>query len=155
VPDDRIEACAATVRAAHAGDHLWTRVQEGAAEAITRIRELGYRVGVVSNADGRVAALLEGLGLAQLVEFVIDSHVVGVAKPDPRIFRMGAERLGVTPEECLYVGDLYSVDVMGARAAGLLPLLLDPFERFGEWSDVERIATVRDLPGWLERRAAR
>ena len=152
VPADRIETCAATVRAAHAEDHLWTWVQEGAADAIARVRELGYRVGVVSNADGRVEELLQRLGLAERVEFVIDSHVVGVAKPDPRIFRMGAERLGLVPEECLYVGDLYSVDVMGARAAGLVPLLLDPFGSFGEWSDVERIATVCDLPGWLEAR---
>jgi putative hydrolase of the HAD superfamily len=152
VPEERIGAVADAVRELHRNDHLWTHVQEGAAEAITRVRALGYRVGVVSNADGRVAALLDGLGLAQLVEFVIDSHTVGVAKPDPRIFRMGAERLGLPPHECVYLGDLYAVDVIGARAAGLLPLLLDPFDRFAELDDVERIATVRDLPGWLEGR---
>jgi HAD superfamily hydrolase (TIGR01549 family) len=154
VPEERVAAVSDSVRALHRTDHLWTHVQEGAAEAITRVRELGYRVGIVSNADGRVGALLEALGLAQLVEFVIDSHAVGVAKPDPRIFRMGADRLGLPPGECLYVGDLYAVDVVGARAAGLVPLLLDPFDRFAEWEDVERIATVCELPGWLEKRMA-
>lgn len=144
---------AEALRELHRADHLWTHVQEGAADAIRRVTGLGFRAGVVSNADGRVEALLRALGLADLVEFVIDSHAVGVAKPDPRIFRMGAERLGLRPEECLYVGDLYAIDVLGARAAGLMPLLLDPFDRFSEW-DVERIATVADLPGWLEARAA-
>ena len=110
----------------------------------------GYRVGVVSNADGRVEALFDQVGLTPYVEFVIDSHVVGVAKPDPRIFRMGAERLRLPPEECLYVGDLYAVDVLGARAAGLRPLLLDPFERHADWDDVQRIRSVVELPGWLE-----
>ena len=113
---------------------------------------MGYRVGIVSNADGRVEALFEAVGLAAHVEFVIDSHTVGVAKPDPRIFRMGAERLGLPPEEILYVGDVYAMDVVGARAAGLRPLLLDPFDQFGAWDDVERIRTVRDLPAWLEGR---
>jgi putative hydrolase of the HAD superfamily len=114
-----------------------------------------YRLGVVSNADGRVAELLQRLGLAELVEFVIDSHVVGVSKPDPRIFRMGADRFGLEPEQCLYVGDLYAIDVLGARAAGLQPLLLDPFGRLAQWDDVDRIASVAELPEWLAVRGGR
>jgi putative hydrolase of the HAD superfamily len=143
-------AVAETLKKLHERDHMWTWVQEGAPDALTRVRELGYRVGVVSNADGRVEALFDRVGLTPYVEFVIDSHTVGVAKPDPRIFRMGADRLGVAAEQCLYVGDLYAVDVLGARAAGLRPLLLDPFERHADWQDVDRIRTVVELPGWLE-----
>jgi HAD superfamily hydrolase (TIGR01549 family) len=143
-------AVASTIKDLHERDHLWTWVQEGAAAALTRVRELGYRVAVVSNADGRVAALFDQVGLTPHVEFVIDSHTVGVAKPDPRIFRMGADRLGLPPERCLYVGDLYAVDVLGARAAGLRPLLLDPFDRHGDWEDVDRIRSVVELPEWLE-----
>ena len=152
IEDEQATAVADTLRAEHARDHMWTWVQEGAVEALTRVRELGYRIGVVSNADGRVAALFDQVGLTPHVEFVIDSHTVGVAKPDPRIFRMGAERLGLPPERCLYVGDLYAVDVLGARAAGLHPLLLDPFDRHADWDDVDRIPSVAELPGWLETR---
>ena len=153
VPDERLAEVAVALKRAHEDDHLWTWVQEGAAAALARVREMGYRLGIVSNADGRVEALLHRLGLADAVEFVIDSHAVGVAKPDPRIFRMGAERLGLAPEECLYVGDLYAIDVVGARAAGLHPLLLDPFDRLSAWDDVDRIPTVVDLPGWLAARS--
>lgn len=140
------------LRRMHHDDHLWTHVQEGAVEALIHLREMNYRLGVVSNADGRVEALLERLGLAELVEFVIDSHSVGVSKPDPRIFRMGSDRLGLEPEECLYVGDLYAIDVLGARAAGLQPLLLDPFGGLTQWDDVERITSVAELPRWLAGR---
>jgi putative hydrolase of the HAD superfamily len=151
VPPERVEDASRTLRRLHHEDHLWTWIQEGAPEALRRVSEMGYRLGIVSNADGRVEALLQRLGLAELVEFVIDSHAVGVSKPDPRIFRMGAERLGLAPERVLYVGDLYAIDVIGSRAAGLQPLLLDPFDRLGQW-DVERIASVAELPGWLATR---
>ena len=153
VPEERVDAVSATLRRMHAEDHLWTKVQEGAADALRSVRTMGFHLGVVSNADGRVAALLERLELAALVEFVIDSHAVGVSKPDPRIFRMGADRLGIVPEECLYVGDLYAIDVLGARSAGLRPLLLNPFDQLGRWQDVERIASVADLPGWLAQQS--
>jgi putative hydrolase of the HAD superfamily len=155
VPEARMVEVSETLRRMHHEDHLWTHVQEGTVEAIVRMREMRYRLGVVSNADGRVAALLQRLGLAELVEFVIDSHVVGVSKPDPRIFRMGADRLGLEPGQCLYVGDLYAIDVLGARAAGLQPLLLDPFGRLAQWDDVERIASVAELPEWLAVRGSR
>jgi putative hydrolase of the HAD superfamily len=144
-----------TLRRMHHEDHLWTHVQKGAFDALVRLREKHYRLGVVSNADGRVEALLQRLGLAELVEFVIDSHVVGVSKPDPSIFRMGVDRLGLEPGECLYVGDLYAIDVLGARASGLQPLLLDPFEGLAHWEDVERIASVAELPEWLASRVNR
>ena len=154
VPEERMTQVSETLRRMHHEDHLWTHVQEGAAEALVRVREMQYRLGVVSNADGRVAALLQRLGLAELVEFVIDSHAVGVSKPDPRFFRMGVDQLGLEPEQCLYVGDLYAIDVLGARTAGLQTLLLDPFDRLTQWEDVERIASVAQLPGWLAARTS-
>ena len=155
VPEASMLEVSETLRRMHHEDHLWTQVQEGAVGALVCLREMRYRLGVVSNADGRVEALLQRVGLAELVDFVIDSHVVGVSKPDPGIFRMGADRLGLEPEECLYVGDLYAIDVLGARAAGLQPLLLDPFGRLAQWDDVERIASVSELPEWLASRVSR
>jgi putative hydrolase of the HAD superfamily len=100
--------------------------------------------GVVSNADGRVEAMLESLGLAPHLGLVLDSHLEGVEKPHPEIFERAVERLGLAPARTLYVGDIYSIDVVGARGAGLVPVLLDPL---GGYPDVDcaTIAALHDL----------
>ena len=77
-------------------------------------------------------SILTELGLAKHLDFVLDSAEVGVEKPDPRIFRIALERAGVDPAHALYVGDLYSVDVLGARAVGMEAVLLDPGACWGE-----------------------
>ena len=66
-------------------------------------------------------------GLGDLFEFVIDSFDVGVEKPDARIFQIALKQAGVAPTEAGYVGDLYTVDVIGARRAGIVPILYDPY----------------------------
>ncbi|HET7342333.1 MAG TPA: HAD family hydrolase, partial [Methylomirabilota bacterium] len=105
---------------------LWTDLEPGAEEALRLARARGLRTGVISNSNGTIADILDELGLARHVEFVLDSSKVGVEKPDPRIFRLALERAGVEPHEAVYVGDLYSIDVLGARAAGLRAILMDP-----------------------------
>src|SRR5262245_39646756 len=97
-----------------------------AADALTRLRGAGLITGVISNSNGSVAQALERAGLAPLLDFVIDSTVVGIAKPDPRVFALGLRAAGVAPHEAVYVGDSYFVDVIGARSAGLGAVLFDP-----------------------------
>lgn len=110
---------------------LWTVAEPRAARALARVRAAGLRAAVISNSNGSVRAILERLGLARHLDFVIDSGEVGVEKPDPAIFRLALERAGVSPAEAVYVGDLYSVDVLGARAAGLQAILVDPGRCWG------------------------
>jgi putative hydrolase of the HAD superfamily len=105
---------------------LWTRADPAAAAALARAKSAGLVVGVISNSNGTVSGTLEATGLAAHIDFVLDSSVVGVEKPDPRIFRLGCDRAGVDAAAAVYVGDLYSVDVLGARAAGLAGILIDP-----------------------------
>jgi FMN phosphatase YigB (HAD superfamily) len=105
---------------------LWTLAEPTAAPALAVARAAGLRAGVISNSNGSVCAILQGLGLADTLDFVLDSSEVGVEKPDPRIFRLALERAGVSAGEAVYVGDLYSIDVLGARAVGLGAVLLDP-----------------------------
>lgn len=105
---------------------LWNRADPEALAAVRRVREAGLVAGVISNSNGSVRSILEQTGLAAHLHFIIDSSVVGVEKPDPRIFHLGLREAGVAPDEAVYVGDLYSVDVLGARAAGLEGILLDP-----------------------------
>jgi putative hydrolase of the HAD superfamily len=94
--------------------------------ALRLVRAAGLGAAVISNSNGTVRELLDALGLGRHLDFVIDSGEVGVEKPDPRIFRLALEQARVAPGEALYIGDLYSVDVEGARAAGLDAVLIDP-----------------------------
>ncbi len=108
----------------HAAGDLWTYVEDGTFELLDALRRSGYRMAIISNADGRVESFLEKAGLTRYFEFVVDSGVFGVEKPDARIFRHALERLQVPAEEALYVGDVYEVDVLGARAVGMDAVLL-------------------------------
>jgi len=89
---------------------------------------------VVSNSDGTVEEGLGSAGLREHLHHVVDSAVVGAEKPDPAIFRHALDLVGARPDRTLHVGDLFSVDVLGARAAGLRAVLLDPY---GDWDDVD------------------
>jgi putative hydrolase of the HAD superfamily len=115
-------------------EKLWTHVLPGVPEALSSMKEAGLRLVVVSNSDGTVESVLKLQGLRPYLDAVFDSHLVGFEKPDPRIFRHALETTGSSPETTLHVGDLYSADVEGGRAAGLHVALLDPF---GDWGDVD------------------
>jgi HAD superfamily hydrolase (TIGR01509 family) len=94
------------------------------AGVLRRLRGDGRRVVVVSNWDISLFEALEQAGLAELVDGVVCSAVVGVAKPDPAVFAAGLALAGVAAESALHVGDSYDEDVVGARAAGIEPILL-------------------------------
>jgi putative hydrolase of the HAD superfamily len=124
VPADRMPAVRQHLLRMHQERHLWSSVQPGTAESLSRLRAAGLRLGIVSNSDGRVEQALTAAGLRDYFDVVVDSGVVGMEKPDPAIFRAALDALGVAPEEALYVGDLYEVDIVGARAAGMDAVLL-------------------------------
>ena len=124
VPPERWDDARAALHRLHAERHLWSGGDRATPGALERLRAAGVRLGVVSNSDGRVAEALAAAGLAHLFEVIIDSHLAGVEKPDPRIFRIALDAMGVGPGDALYIGDLYEVDVVGARAAGLTAALV-------------------------------
>jgi putative hydrolase of the HAD superfamily len=112
---------------AHRDYNLWTVPMPGIADTLRALVARGYRVAAISNSDGRAEWLCAQVGLAHEFEFIVDSHVVGFEKPDPRIFAVAVERLGLHAGQCAYVGDVHGIDVVGARAAGLWPVLLDAY----------------------------
>lgn len=153
VPETQLELVRDTLLELHRERHLWGRLDPRTPEALFRLRRAGYRLGVVSNSDGRVLEGLEAVGLVEPFELIIDSAHVGVEKPDPRIFAIALERLGLSPDEALYVGDLYEVDVLGARAAGLEVILIDPLGQHAG-RDVPVAASVADVAERLLGRGA-
>ena len=142
--DEARLAAARAVAAEHARANLWSRSGDGAIETLRGLSARGYRLGVVSNADGRVRGLLETAGISEFLDVVIDSAEAGFEKPDPRIFQAATGPLGVAPEECVYVGDIYEIDVLGARRAGMRAILIGSGEADGE---VERIERLEELLG--------
>ena len=123
----------------------------GSRETVSEIKRRGYRMGVVSNAEGRVEQDLDSAGYRGLFETVIDSHVVGVEKPDPRIFHLALERMTASAETAVYIGDVPSVDIVGARAAGVAPVLLDRHDLYVD-VDERRLSSIRGLPALLDSR---
>lgn len=123
--------------------NLWNQPNPQARAVLERLQRRNLAVGMISNSDGSIERMIIRHGLDAYFRFVLDSHVVGVEKPDPRIFEMALERAGVGPAEAIYVGDLYSIDVVGSRAAGLDAVLLDPA---GLWGHVD-CPKARDLSG--------
>ncbi len=132
---------------------LWIQPMEGARDALDALLAMGLRLGVVSNSDGRAAFHLENADMRRGVEFVVDSHLVGIEKPDPAIFRVALGRLGTMPERTLFVGDIRSIDEAGARAAGMPFVLLDPYQDYAAPGS-PRIAGMHELAGWVERNFA-
>ncbi len=132
----------ASVLRARGTPRLWSAVLPGVASALAELRQAGLRLAVVSNSDGTVEESLIQGGLRDFFDEVHDSHRVGFEKPDPRIFHHALARAGASPARTLHVGDLYAADVVGARAAGVHALLLDPYDDWGKL-DCERCP---DLP---------
>ena len=131
-------------RAMHTEACMWRIVRAGTHDALARLKESGFKLAIVSNADGRVASDARRLGLAEFFDVIIDSSVVGIEKPDPRIFRLALDALKVPPEEALYAGDIYSIDMLGARAAGIAGKLIDQHARY-DWIEHPKIRHVGEL----------
>ncbi len=151
VPEDRRAGVLEHLHAEFAVAAMWTRVVPGSVDDLRTLQASGVRLGIVSNADGSVAARLReqevlqvGPGLGVAVECVIDSGEVGVTKPDPRIFAIALDAMGLAPAQAWYVGDMPAIDVVGARAAGIRPFVIDPF-RFHADEDFETVGSLRDV----------
>lgn len=108
------------------------RVYPEVARVLSRLRGQGVKVGAVSNWDSRLPQILEGLGLAPLLDAVVVSALEGVEKPNPEIFRRALELLGVTAAEATHWGDSPLDDYRGAQACGIFPVLID---RHGLFAD--------------------
>jgi HAD superfamily hydrolase (TIGR01662 family) len=123
---ERLDLAAAVILREHRGSNAWRRPGLGVRDALARLRAAGLALGVVSNSEGTIEQMLLEIGLRGFFDAVVDSAIVGITKPDPRIFQIALERLAVTPADTIMVGDSPSADVVGAHAVGMRAALLDP-----------------------------
>ncbi len=137
----------------HRLNHLQEIVQDVVPEdvlpTLQRLRQQGYRLGLFTNRREPLNGYLEEIGLADYLDFALVAGEVGVWKPAPEAFLKAAETAGVPPHQAAYVGDNYYADIVGARRAGLLPVLLDPLALFPEAQNPV-IRRIGELPRVLE-----
>lgn len=138
------------LREYHRHDNLWEHVEPDVVPALAALRGRGLRLVVVSNANGRLRHLFDRVDLTKWFDHVLDSHEWGVEKPNPRLFHIALEQSRADAASTVHVGDLYHVDVMGARAAGLREGVL--FDMAGLYDDVDcpRVASLSDLVEWID-----
>jgi putative hydrolase of the HAD superfamily len=147
-PSPATDAALLDVKEWHERHCLWEDVPEGVRPSLARLRAAGLRLAVVSNSNGTLRRLFDRLDLTPAFDVILDSQVEGVEKPDPRIFRLALERLGEEAGAALHVGDIYHVDVVGARAAGIRPILVDEAGLYPE-ADCPRVRSLAELAAHL------
>jgi putative hydrolase of the HAD superfamily len=148
-PDSRIADAIDAMRVYHQAHNLWETVPNDVRPTLVRLRKLGLCLAVVSNANGTVADVFERVGLSEYVDMIIDSHYEGVEKPDPRLFQIALERAGADADATIHVGDLFHVDVMGARAAGIRAVLFDAADLYKNY-DCQRVGSLTEFVDRLE-----
>ena len=125
----------------------WGAIRPGTREILQRIGKK-YRIGVISNSDGKIAALLERSGIADCFLNITDSGLVGREKPHPAIFQAALRTMDVAPEDSLYVGDMYSVDYLGATGVGMQAMLFDVCGAYRKMN-LPRVESLEELEGKL------
>jgi len=127
----------------------WDQILPGTREALERIRER-YAIAVISNADGHIDAVLDRCGICDCFASITDSGNVGHEKPHPEIFAAALREMQADPAESLYVGDVYSVDYIGARNAGMDAVLFDVSGAY-RGRALPRVESLAELEGWLAK----
>jgi HAD superfamily hydrolase (TIGR01509 family) len=144
-PCDATDAALAVLRDYHRIDNLWEHVPADVVPALEKFRAIGLTLVVVSNANGRLRHLFDRLDLTRYFDVVLDSCEWNVEKPDPRLFEIALEHARAQPQRTAHVGDLFHIDVAGARAAGLREgVLLDAANLYPD-ADCRRIRCLDEL----------
>jgi HAD superfamily hydrolase (TIGR01549 family) len=127
----------------------WDQILPGTRATLDRIAQK-YRTAVISNADGKIEQVLSRCGIATCFESITDSGIVGVEKPQAEIFAAALRTMKVRADESLYVGDVYSVDYVGARNAGMRAVLFDVAGAYRD-RELPRVESLAQLETWLGR----
>jgi HAD superfamily hydrolase (TIGR01549 family) len=127
----------------------WDQIRPGTDEMLQRIGEK-YSLSIISNADGKIDDVLRRCGIVGHFNSITDSGIVGHEKPHPVIFAEALKKMQAPAAESLYVGDIYSIDYLGARNAGMDAVL---FDVCGAYRDrgLPRVESLEELESWLAK----
>jgi HAD superfamily hydrolase (TIGR01549 family) len=128
----------------------WDQIVPGTRDALERLRQ-EYAIAVISNADGKIDAVLRRCGIADCFASITDSGNVGHEKPHPAIFEAALHEMKAPAAESLYVGDVYSIDYVGARNAGMQAVLFDVAGVYRE-REYPRVESLAGLEDWLKQK---
>ena len=127
----------------------WDQILPGTREALDRIRQK-FRIAVILNADGKIENILSRCGIADCFENITDSGIVGFEKPRPEIFEAALKAMNVRAEQSLYIGDVYSVDYVGARNIGMDAVLFDVSGAYRDRQE-PRVESLEQLESWRKQ----
>ncbi|HUQ86290.1 MAG TPA: HAD-IA family hydrolase [Vicinamibacterales bacterium] len=145
------DAALVELREYHRLENLWEHVEPDVAPALAALKDRGLRLVVVSNANGRLKHLFDRVDLTKWFDHVLDSHEWGVEKPNPRLFELALEQSRADARNTVHVGDLYHVDVVGARKAGLREGILFDMAGLYEGVDCPRVTSLASLVEWIDK----
>ena len=127
----------------------WDQILPGTRDALGRLRK-EYAMAVISNSDGKIDAVLERCGILDCFQSITDSGKVGYEKPHSAIFKAALREMKARPTESLYVGDIYSVDYVGACKAGMQAVVFDVAGTY-RGREFPRVEALVDLEDWLKQ----
>ena len=117
--------------------------------ALTDLKRWGLTLGLISNVEQDMNDTLTRLKLDTWLDLIVTSLDTGTGKPQPEIFQEALRQAGVPPEEALYVGDQYRVDVLGARGADITGILIDRTDYYRDITDCPKIHSLLELTDYL------
>lgn len=141
--DDAIRFADELLDPAHGGD--LQRVFEDVTPALDALKARGKQMGIISNFSPNCESLLRQLGLAHYFDFFVVSGILGIEKPDPRIFEAAVSAAGKDAGALVYVGDSIFHDVQGAQAVGMSVVLIDRADRYPHFESEYAARRIRDL----------
>jgi len=125
------------------------KVYDDALPALEDLKKRGLIIGLISNVAQDMESTFAKLGLQPYLNFKVTSAEVGYDKPRPEIFQAALMKAGVKPEEMLYVGDQYQIDIVGARGVGIHAILIDRHNYYTDITDCPRIHSLIQITDYL------
>src|SRR5260221_539018 len=127
-------------------------------KTLARLKLVGYKIGLISDCSMEVPYFWPDTPMASLIDVAIFSCSVGLKKPDPQIYLLACERLGVAPQNCLYMGDGSSLELTGARNVGMSPVMIrasyEDFSNTARYNEVAwsgpRISAVQEILAYMD-----